>query len=452
MFGILIRLVKEQITIFKEGAVVMNKTTRRISLRQYFKIETIAIFTALLLISGSSLFSLNQAISLSNTIVEKSLTDIHSTMSLRLSLNRSAMPVNDYIIHADPEEKIQYMTLKDETDYQFKLIATTMEKDPVLQALLAQALLTWNQTNVLAEDIFLIDHPIGNTDAAEKMEQFDALVDRGTDILSRIYSGIYQNTIESQKQLDNIKLRATLLIILLSFIGLLVAIFGSIRLASLFFPPLEKILAGVRLFGRGKLSHRIGNEMPVELTELADGVNDMAGRLDDIYSELRKSSYRDSLTGCYNRRKLDEDMMAAFSLARRKHENLAVLMLDLDLFKLINDKYGHVAGDSVLLSTAEIIRSQLRKHEILYRYGGEEFIIILPATRASDAFILAERIRISVGNKKMDVGSGAPVSVTVSIGIADNAQEDSSIQNMIELADKALYTAKESGRNRVTIA
>ena len=192
--------------------------------------------------------------------------------------------------------------------------------------------------------------------------------------------------------------------------------------------------------------------MPVELDELTHGINDMAGKLDDIYSELRKSSYRDSLTGCHNRRKLDEDILAAYSLANRSDEKLAVLMLDLDYFKRINDTYGHAAGDSVLLTIAEIIRSQLRKHEFLYRYGGEEFVIILPATNASDAIILAERIRTSVANKKMDVGSSSPVTITVSIGIADNSRADTSIKDMINLADQALYAAKEEGRNRVHVA
>lgn len=422
------------------------------SLRKYFKIETIAMFSALLLIAGVSLFSLNKAIALSSSIVETALTEIHVTMSLRLALNRSAMPVNDYIIRAGQDEKIKYITLRDETDRQFKVLATTVKNRADLSEILNQSLATWNNAKKIANAIMLTPNPVGNSHAAEQMEEFDALIDQGTDLLSEIYDEIYRDTAKSHDRLHEIENQSTTLVVLLSIIGLAIAISGSIQLARIFFPPLNRIMAGVRLFGRGHLDHRIGNNMPVELDELTHGINDMAGRLDDIYSELRKSSYRDSLTGCNNRRKLDEDILAAYSLANRSHEALTVLMLDLDLFKGVNDTYGHAAGDSILLATAEVIRSQLRKHEFLYRYGGEEFVVILPATKASDAIVLAERICTSVANKKMDVGSSSPITVTVSIGIADNSKASNSIKDIIDLADQALYEAKEAGRNRVHAA
>ena len=422
------------------------------SLRKYFKIETIAMFSALLLIAGVSLFSLNKAIALSSSIVETALTEIHVTMSLRLALNRSAMPVNDYIIRAGQDEKIKYIILRDETDRQFKVLATTVKNRADLSEILNQSLATWNNAKKIANAIMLTPNPVGNSHAAEQMEEFDALIDQGTDLLSEIYDEIYRDTAKSHDRLHEIENQSTTLVVLLSIIGLAIAISGSIQLARMFFPPLNRIMAGVRLFGRGHLDHRIGNNMPVELDELTHGINDMAGRLDDIYSELRKSSYRDSLTGCNNRRKLDEDILAAYSLANRSHEALTVLMLDLDLFKGVNDTYGHAAGDSILLATAEVIRSQLRKHEFLYRYGGEEFVVILPATKASDAIVLAERICTSVANKKMDVGSSSPITVTVSIGIADNSKASNSIKDIIDLADQALYEAKEAGRNRVHAA
>lgn len=422
------------------------------SIKRYFKIETVATFVALLLIAVSSLFSLHKAIVLSNAIVETALTDIHVAMGLRLALNRSAMPVNDYIIRADIEEKVNYMALRDETDRQFKLLALTIKNNPHLRESLDKTQVVWNKAKELADSIMQITDPVGNSQAAEQMEAFDNLIDHGTDMLSGIYAEIYQGTVKSHNQLHEIEKQSTVYVILLSLIGLIIAIVASIQLARIFFPPLDRILAGVRLFGRGQLDHRIDNDMPVELDDLKRGINEMAGRLNDIYSELRKSSYRDPLTGCHNRRKLGEDIMAAFSLASRSDEKLAVLMLDLDHFKAINDAYGHAAGDSVLLSAAEVMRSQLRKHEFLYRYGGEEFVIILPATNAPDATILAERIRISVENKKMDVGSSSPVTVTVSIGIADNAQADNSIKDVIDLADQALYKAKDEGRNRIHVA
>ncbi|MES0371569.1 MAG: diguanylate cyclase, partial [Mariprofundaceae bacterium] len=391
-------------------------------------------------------------IALSNTIVETALTDIHVTMSLRLALNRSAMPVNDYIIRAAPEEKVDYITLRDEVDRQFKSFTSVLESRPELRETLDKTLIAWKRAKELASSIMQIPNPIGDPAAAEKMEAFDAQIDHGTNLLSGLYDDIYQDTLKSHDKLHEIESRSTILVTLLSFIGLIVGIVGSFQLARLFFPPLENIVDGVRLFGSGRLDHRIGHDMPVELEELKYGINDMAGRLDDIYSELKKSSHRDSLTGCHNRRKMDEDVIAAFSQAQRGNENLSILMLDLDRFKEINDTYGHAAGDAVLLSAAEIMRSQLRKYERLYRYGGEEFVIVLPSTNAKEASVLAERIRMSLGSKKMDVGSNSPISVTVSIGIADNSNKEHGINDLFDLADKALYAAKEGGRDRVHIS
>ena len=309
------------------------------SLKQYFKIETIAMLVALLLIAGASLFSLNKAIGLSNAIVETALTEIHVTMSLRLALNRSAMPVNDYIIRAGQDEKINYITLRDETDRQYKSLTSTLKNRPDLSEPLNQSLNAWNNAKKLANAIMQIPNPIGNPDAAAQMEAFDALIDQGTNLLSEIYDEIYRDTVKSHDDLHEIENQSTILVVLLSIIGLAISIAGSIQLARIFFPPLDRIMAGVRMFGRGHLDHRIANDMPVELDELTYGINEMAGKLDDIYSELRKSSYRDSLTGCNNRRKLDEDILAAYSLANRSDEALTVLMLDLDHFKQVNDTY-----------------------------------------------------------------------------------------------------------------
>lgn len=429
----------------------MDNFTAKPSLRSFFKVKTIATFVALFLIVATSLISLRQAILLSNTIVDKSLNEIHQTMTLRLVLNRSAMPVNDYVIRAAEEEKKDYYVLQAEADQQFKLVANMVASEPEFRAILDESHKLWHQATEIANIILEIPNPIGNVHAAAEMERFDAQIDRATDILNHLYEKLYQDTKKNSGKLHEIESRATLLILGLSTIGVLITLFGSFYLARLFFPPLERVLTGVRLFGRGRLDFRIDHEMPAELDELSNGINLMAGRLDDIYSALRDSSYKDPLIGCFNRRKLDEDMMRSFSQAKRTGEPFSILMLDLDHFKNVNDTYGHAAGDAVLLSVAQVINGQLRKHELLYRFGGEEFIILLPATLEAGAVILAERIRLNIANKSMDVGSNEPIKVTVSIGITDNSKEHQSIEKLLESADRALYLAKEQGRNRVVV-
>jgi len=422
------------------------------SLRRFFLIETVATFIALFLIVTVSLVSLRQATTLSSVIVHDSINDIHHTMALRLVLNRSAMPVNDYIIRAASEEKKLYQTLEELTDAQFKLVATILAPKPLLLQSLHKAEDEWYKAKQIAKTILAMPKPTGNAHAAVAMEKFDAQIDAATAILNDVYDNVYQNTLNKREELHQIESRATWLVIGVSIIGIVVALLGGVHLARLFFPPLERMLAGVRLFGRGRLEHRIDKEMPVELEELTNGINHMAGRLDHIYSALRESSHKDPLTGCYNRRKLDEDMIKMYSLTKRTAGSFSVLMFDLDYFKAVNDTYGHAAGDTVLVSITDIIRHQLRKHETLYRFGGEEFVVLLPATAAEGASVLAERIRASIAQKSLDVGTSNPIKVTVSIGITDNSQKEKSIKDLLESVDSALYSAKDNGRNRVVIA
>jgi diguanylate cyclase (GGDEF)-like protein len=190
--------------------------------------------------------------------------------------------------------------------------------------------------------------------------------------------------------------------------------------------------------------------MPLELGLVAAGLNNMAAKLAASYEELEKYSYHDHLTGCLNKRKLDEDISRELSRANRYGEVFSLLLLDLDHFKQVNDRYGHQAGDEVLKQVVSRVASQLRTADSLYRYGGEEFIIILPHTERGGALTVAERIRRNIGNTDIRLSCDQFVAVTVSIGIAvcpEDAEEDA--DQLIEIADKCVYRAKEQGRNRV---
>ena len=123
------------------------------------------------------------------------------------------------------------------------------------------------------------------------------------------------------------------------------------------------------------------------------------------------------------------------------------MMLDIDHFKKINDTYGHLAGDFVLKEIAKIIKDSIRKSDICGRFGGEEFVIVLPNTKLSGAMKLAERIRETIQNHTFDF-NGKKINVTVSIGITSVGVNDS-YESLISRADEALYEAKEKGRNRI---
>ncbi len=160
----------------------------------------------------------------------------------------------------------------------------------------------------------------------------------------------------------------------------------------------------------------------------------------------------DGLTGLYNYRYFFELASREFKTSMRYRRPLAVLMFDTDNFKKFNDTLGHFAGDRILASVAQATASQMRSVDILARYGGDEFIILLPHTSAKHAFSIAERIRNSVAAMSMATEKG-PMSVTLSIGIAEICYEpaDGSVEYIVQRADKALYSSKQAGRNRATI-
>ncbi|MDP8217677.1 MAG: GGDEF domain-containing protein [Candidatus Theseobacter exili] len=171
---------------------------------------------------------------------------------------------------------------------------------------------------------------------------------------------------------------------------------------------------------------------------------------DDIenayHDAIFQMASKDGLTGVYTNRHFMEIMKMSVSRSKRHQRSLSVLMLDLDLFKNINDTYGHQAGDYVLKETASIVIKNLREEDLFARYGGEEFILLLPDTILNNAILVAEKIRRIIDLNQY-IYNGKEMEVTVSIGVASLEQKDNS-SKLIERADKALYLAKNNGRNR----
>ncbi|MCK5830251.1 MAG: diguanylate cyclase [Methylococcales bacterium] len=166
--------------------------------------------------------------------------------------------------------------------------------------------------------------------------------------------------------------------------------------------------------------------------------------------ELHYLATRDPMTGCLNRRSFSEKFEELFSEALEQDLELSCFMVDLDHFKLVNDNYGHGVGDEVIKLLAEILHSNTRKVDVVGRYGGEEFCVVLPGLKTDEAFIVAERIRIRIKDESSSRFKDGPL-VTASIGVASILNPAETPSDLNNLADNALYTAKESGRNLVII-
>lgn len=162
---------------------------------------------------------------------------------------------------------------------------------------------------------------------------------------------------------------------------------------------------------------------------------------------LEQDVVHDSLTSAFNRRFMENKLAEEIERAVRYRIDLSVIMMDLDHFKRVNDKYGHQTGDLVLRSTAMLMMKTLRTNDVLVRYGGEEFVIIAPETSLLAAKTLSERIRRNIAKTKIGLADGEQLSVTVSLGVATLEHGDTP-ETLVAKADQAVYVAKQSGRNR----
>ncbi len=191
--------------------------------------------------------------------------------------------------------------------------------------------------------------------------------------------------------------------------------------------------------------------------EAALKVKRLQDQLREQNRELARLTMTDTLTGAFNRRHLDESIVAVCRAAHRHGDLVGVLMIDVDHFKVVNDRYGHQAGDQVLRSVTRRLQGCLRAGDILGRWGGDEFLILLARTDRRGACAVAERVRAAVADEAIlvDVGvsqpsSAARLTVTISVGVASDQNPDPA--DLIARADRALYEAKAAGRGRVVAA
>ena len=194
---------------------------------------------------------------------------------------------------------------------------------------------------------------------------------------------------------------------------------------------------------------------PVERNELSARVRTQIRRqryavaLRESVNHTMALAVTDELTGLYNRRYFDRHLSLMLDKAQEQGRDMAVMLIDMDFFKAVNDTHGHDIGDAVLKEFALRLRRNVRGVDLACRYGGEEFVVLMPDTDYGQAQGVAERVRSAVAERQFDVGALRPLGVTVSVGVTLNESEIDTPEIMLKRADVALYRAKREGRNRV---
>jgi diguanylate cyclase (GGDEF)-like protein len=246
-----------------------------------------------------------------------------------------------------------------------------------------------------------------------------------------------------------------LLQVVTSVLTLVLLLFLSVKLQSLFTRPIMKLVEAMQDVARTKHYRTdLKADRRDEFGTLYAGFHAMLADIRERDERLSLLATTDALTGLANRRHAMDTLQTMLARAQRKGEPLGIIMLDIDAFKAVNDRYGHPTGDLVIQDVARVLQANARDYDLVARLGGEEFLVVCDGGTPEAIVAMAERIRAGVEAQEVHDSLDASLHVTVSLGVHSavprSAQDD--IEKMIRAADKALYRAKEAGRNRYVVA
>ncbi len=213
----------------------------------------------------------------------------------------------------------------------------------------------------------------------------------------------------------------------------------------------DDIVAGLNIGADDYLCKPFNREELLARLGVGERILDLEARLSASLAREHELASHDSLTGLLNRRALYERAQAELSRAARMKTTVSFVMLDIDHFKAVNDQYGHLVGDKALCLVAELLRQNKRNYDYAGRWGGEEFLLVLPGTTLPTAGLVAERIRQSVAAQPLPVPEQEPLFLHVSLGVACSTSSGSllTLDLLLQQVDEAMYQAKAGGRNRV---
>ncbi|MDO8789442.1 MAG: diguanylate cyclase [Sulfuritalea sp.] len=228
---------------------------------------------------------------------------------------------------------------------------------------------------------------------------------------------------------------------------------GLVTLSSMIALATYLSLIGIEFFAYIRQLHQVQDSLDQQRTTL-EGANailhDQIGKIHDLQEKLREQANRDSLTGLFNRRYLEGTLERELARCRREGAPLSMVLLDIDHFKLVNDTYGHQAGDEVLRVFGRLLLEHARAEDIVCRYGGEEFLLVLPKMPLDIAFERAAQL-LKIFQETVVSYGDLRIRITASIGIAATPGHSDSVEGLIRCADQALYQAKRNGRNLVMV-
>jgi diguanylate cyclase (GGDEF)-like protein len=419
----------------------------RFSIKTRLSISMGIILLPLVLLGGSALFFLRSDNAVLGKVVEEAVGEIHPVIHLQTLILNAAMPPNDYLITGDPAEREAFARLSRELEQVIEEMLDASFALKVEREFIFASREEWRLAKGIALSLLSIPDPVANQAAAREMKRMDVHFRKAVELLEQIHQFAHEEVEEGVVHARAFHRQALILFTLFFIMGAGFSVVLGLVLTRSILGPLRILEKGAEQLGSGNLSHRVILDNDDELAQVAKTFNRMADSLEKSEETLKNLSVRDGLTGLYNHQEFQRRLKEEMERSLRYGRPLSLLMLDIDHFKRVNDTRGHPAGDRVLQGVASRIRDHIRPTDQFARYGGEEFAVILPETPVSGALAAAERIRGAIADLAIPLDQEDPVEITVSIGMATFQEDVGSAQELIVAADRALYAAKQAGRN-----
>ena len=354
---------------------------------------------------------------------------------LQVALLTAAVGARD-LSAGNPQAAAELGRLRGQVDAAFGAVRGSPAFDPQERALIESAWKEWQ-----AGRSQLVALPAG--------APVGLRAERAAELLDGVYVPARRELERSRMAAQSAKAHS-LWATLAAFLGALaISAYASTRLAASVVRDIDGLREGAMRLAKGELSHRVAPSRAAELSDLAVAFNAMAERIEKDQTALSELATRDALTGLLNRRELLRRLREELDRAQRYERPCALLLVDIDRFKSVNDTWGHPAGDAVLRAIADMIGNAVRPTDRAARYGGEEFAVLLPETGLEGALALAERLRAAIAARPVAVSPERSIAVTASLGVAARPDDGRDVESLIACADKALYRAKQGGRNAV---
>jgi len=405
----------------------------------------------LAILAGGSFFALNLATKLLGEVIEDPVREMHAVMHLQ-GLIGSQLSIYQHLSTYHLHDRMTAPQLDDDVSTTLEKALATPTLAPDQRTALEGTRHQWQAAMSLTKQLETNFTSIETPEAQQSMATLVGHLRSALQHLHHTHMGIRNEMNQRLSLANTMEQRVLWLIGALFVVGFGIVALGSFMLTHSILSPLNQLEQGASRFGEGRFDHRVDVDSDDEMGELAMTFNAMASKIQDAYSELAFLSSHDGLTGLYNHKAFQERLVEEVERAERYGHSVALLMLDIDHFKQINDTHGHPAGDAVLRMVAEFMRGHVRPSDHVARYGGEEFTILLPHASQSGALTSAERLRRTIETRAVQVTKEVMLKVTVSIGVAVFPDDVLSADKLISAADHALYAAKQAGRNRVRTA